>query len=45
MEIRILESSDLEVIEVLLTTDPPVQLKELRLTLGYRGDYSLLWNY
>ena len=33
-----------EVINALLTTDPPVQLKEFRLTCRYWGDYSLLWN-
>ena len=44
-KLRILKSNDLEVIEALLTTDPPVQLKELWLTHRFSGDYSLLWNY
>jgi hypothetical protein len=46
--LRILNSSDVEVIEALLTTDPPVQLKELWLTRycgGFKGDNSLVWNY
>ena len=42
--LRILKGSDLEVINALSTSDPPVQLKELWLT-WYGGDYSLLWNY
>ena len=48
--LRILKTDELEVIEVLLATDPPVQLKELWLSTR---DYwcrkvegpSLLWNY
>ena len=45
--LRILKSSDLEVIKALLTTDPPIQLKELwlNLCLTDSGDYSMLWNY
>jgi hypothetical protein len=42
--LRILKSSDFEVIKVLLTTDPPVQLKELWLTC-YWELASLLWKY
>jgi hypothetical protein len=42
--LRILKSSDLEVIEALSTTDPPVQLKELWLT-SYWRDHSLPWYY
>jgi hypothetical protein len=42
--LRILKSSDVEVTEALLTTDPPVQLKELWLT-SHWGGHSLLWNY
>ena len=42
--LRTLKGSDLEVINALLTSDPPVQLKVLWLT-WYGGDYSLLWNY
>jgi hypothetical protein len=42
--LRILKSSDDEVTEALLTTDPPVQLKELWLT-SYWGGHSLLWSY
>ena len=40
--LRILKSSDSEVIKALLTSDPPVQLKELSL---HYDDYSLVWNY
>jgi hypothetical protein len=43
--LRILKSSDLKVIEVLLKADPPAQLKELWFTRSYRGYYSNLWNY
>ena len=43
--LRILKSSDLEVIEALLITDPPVQLKQLWLTCRLWGDHSFLWNY
>ena len=42
--LRILKSRDWEVVKALLTTDPPVQLKELWLTRRYRR-YSLLWDY
>ena len=42
--LRILESSDLDVTAALLASDPPVQLKELRIAYYYDG-YSLLWNY
>ena len=41
--LRILKSSDSEVIESLMASDPPVQLKELYL-IYYEG-YSLLWNF
>ena len=43
--LRILKSSDLEVIVAFLTTDPSVQLKELRFTHHYYDEYFLLWNY
>ena len=43
--LRILKSSEWAVTEALLTSDPPVQLKELWLTQPYGGDHSLLWNY
>ena len=44
--LQILKSSDLKIIEVLLTTDRPVQLKKLHLDcFYYHNDYSLLWNY
>ena len=43
--LRILKGCDLEVIDALLTTDPPVQLKELWLTRLRRGDCSMLWSY
>ena len=43
--LRILKSSDFEVIKAFLKTDPPVQLKELWLTCFYWGDHSMLWNY
>ena len=47
--LRILKGNDSKVIEALLTTDPPVQLKELWLNPSrvYRGDDSrpMLWNY
>jgi hypothetical protein len=43
--LRILKSSDLAVIEALLTSDPPVQLKELWITRRYvEEDHSLLWD-
>jgi hypothetical protein len=45
--LRILKSSEMEVTWALLTTDPPVQLKELWLTCRFYGDgnFSVLWNY
>ena len=43
--LRIPKSSETEVIWALLTTDPPVQLKELWLTRRFCGDHSALWNY
>jgi len=42
--LQILKSNELEVIEALLTTDLPVQLKELWLT-SHWGGHSLLWSY
>ena len=41
--LRILRCSDSEVIKSLLTSDPPVQLKELYLI--HYDDYSLIWNF
>ena len=43
--LQILKSGDKAVTEALLSTDPPVQLKELYFTYIYDVDYSLLWNY
>ena len=44
--LRILKRNKLEDIETLMTTDPPVQLKELWISYCFDGDYySLLWNY
>jgi hypothetical protein len=43
--LQILKSSDWAVTKALLTTDPPVQLKELYLIGFSYDDHSLLWNY
>ena len=43
--LRILKSSELEVIKALFTIDPPVQLKELWLSWSFSKDHSFLWNH